>query len=163
MRLLGHSRPVWALIAGSLAQLGVLIGIGDAATQLMVWQMGAPGASLGQMAALATRYNAAPGAALIFMIGGLASLSGTLLLAAGLGRAHAVPAWTAIAVPAATIANIAGLSANSIPIIMVSYALLLAAFARIAVTVRTSPAWAAQPPTPVTARRAADSALPART
>ncbi len=160
MRLLGHSRPVWALIAGSLAQLGILIGIGDAATQLMVWQMGAPGASLGQMAALATRYNTAPGAALIFMIGGLASLSGTLLLAAGLWRAHAVPAWTAIAIPAATIANIAGLSANSIPITLVSYALLLAAFGRIAVIVRSSPAWA-QPGTPVTARPAA-TALPAR-
>ena len=160
MRLLGHSRPVWALTAGSLAQLGILIGIGDAATQLMVWQMGAPGASLGQMAALATRYNAAPGTALIFMIGGLASLCGTLLLAAGLWRAHAVPAWTAIAVPAATIASIAGLSANSIPITMVSYALLLAAFGRIAVIVRSSPAWA-HPGTPVTARPAA-TALPAR-
>ena len=67
-------------------------------TELMVWQMGAPGASLGQMAALVTRYNAAPGAALIFMIGGLATLSGTLLLSAGLWRAHAVPAWTAIAI-----------------------------------------------------------------
>jgi hypothetical protein len=160
MRLLGHSRPVWALIAGSLAQLGILIGIGDAATELMVWQMGAPGASLGQMAALAARYNAAPGAALIFMIGGLATLSGTLLLSAGLWRAHAVPAWTAIAIPIATIANIAGLSASSVPITIASFALLLAAFGRIAVIVRSSPAWT-QPDTPVTTRPAA-SALPAR-
>jgi len=160
MRLLGHSRPVWALIAGSLAGLGVLIGIGDSATQLVFWQMGAPGASLDQMAALATRYDSAPGAALIFMIGGLASLSGTLLLAAGLWRAHAVPAWTAIAVPAATIANIVGLSANSILITIASYALLLAAFGRIAVIVRSSPAWA-HPGTLVTARPAA-TALPAR-
>ena len=156
MRLLGHSRPAWALIAGSLAQLGILIGIGDAATQLMVWQMGAPGASLGQMAALATRYNAAPGAALIFMIGGLASVCGMLLLSAGLWRAHAVPAWTAIAIPAATIANIAGLSANSLPITLASYALLLAAFARIAVIVRSSPAWA-EPGTPATTRPAASA------
>src|SRR5580693_1375464 len=162
MRLLGHTRPVWALIAGSMAGLGVLIGIGDSATQLVFWQMGAPGASLDQMAALATRYNSAPGAALIFMIGGLATLCGTLLLSAGLWRAHAIPAWTAIAFPAATIANIAGLSANSVPITIASFALLLAAFARIAVTVRTSPAWP-QPPTPLTASPAADSALPART
>ncbi|HTQ93161.1 MAG TPA: hypothetical protein VMK84_27080, partial [Streptosporangiaceae bacterium] len=62
MRLLGHSRPVWALIAGSLAGLGILIGIGDSATQLVFWQMGSPGASISQMAALATRYNSAPGA-----------------------------------------------------------------------------------------------------
>jgi hypothetical protein len=94
------------------------------------------------------------------MIGGLASLCGTLLLSAGLWRARAVPAWTAIAIPVATIANIAGLSANSVPITIASYALLLAAFGRIAVIVRSSPAWA-QPDTPVTAR-SAPSALPAR-
>ena len=162
MRLLGHSRPVWALIAGSLAGLGVLIGIGDSATQLVFWQMGSPGASISQMAALATRYNSAPGAALIFMTGGLATLSGTLLLSAGLWRTHAIPAWTAAAIPVATIANIVGLSANSVPITIASFALMLAAFARIAVTVRTSPAWA-KPPTPGTASPAADSALPART
>lgn len=160
MRLLGHSRPIWALTAGSLAQLGILIGIGDAATELMVWQMGAPGASLGQMAALATRYNAAPGAALIFMIGGLATLCGLLLLSAGLWRAHAVPAWTAIAIPIATTANIVGLSANSVPITIASFALLLAAFGRIAVIVRSSPAWP-QSDTPVSTRPA-PTALPAR-
>ena len=160
MRLLGRSRPTWALTAGSVAQLGILIGIGDAATQLMVWQMGAPGASLGQMAALATRYNAAPGAALIFMIGGLATLSGMLLLSAGLWRAHAVPAWTAIAIPIATIANIAGLSANSVPITIASFALLLAAFSRIAVIVRSSSAWP-QSDNPVTTRPASTT-LPAR-
>ena len=140
-----------------------LIGIGDStATQLVFWQMGAPSASISQMVALATRYNSAPGAALIFMIGGLATLCGTLLLSAGLWRAHAIPAWTAAAIPVATIANIAGLSANSVPITIASFALMLAAFARIAVAVRTSPAWA-KPPTPVTASPAADSALPART
>ena len=160
MRLLGHTRPAWALIAGSLAELGILIGIGDSATQLVFWQMGAPGASLGQMAALATRYDSAPGAALIFMIGGLATVCGTLLLSAGLWRAHAVPAWTAIAVAAATIANVVGLSANSVPITIASFALLLAAFARIAVIVRSSPAWT-QPDITVTTGPAA-SALPAR-
>ena len=160
MRLLGHSRPVWALIAGSVAQLGILIGIGDSATQLMVWQMGAPGASLGQMAALTTRYNAAPGTALIFMIGGLATLGGTLALSAGLWRAHAVPAWTAIAIPIATTVNIVGLSANSVPITIASFALLLAAFSRVAVIVRSSSAWP-QSGTPATTRPA-PTALPAR-
>ena len=58
------------------------------------------------------------------------------------------------------IANIVGLSANSVPITIASFALLLAAFGRIAVIVRSSPAWA-QPDTPVTTRPAA-SALPAR-
>ena len=139
--LLGQTRPVWAIVAGCLAQFGILVGIGDSATELMFWQMGAPGASLGQMTALATRYDAAPGAVLVFMIGGLAALCGTLLLAAGLWRARAVPAWTAIAVAVGTIANIAGLSAASVPVTIASYALLLAAFGRIALIVHTSPAW----------------------
>ena len=160
MRLLGRSRPTWALFAGCAAQLGILIGVGDAATNLMVWQMGSRGASLSQMAALATRYNSAPGAALIFMIGGLATLSGTLLLSAGLWRTHAIPAWTAIAVAAAVIANIVGLSVGSVPITIASFALLLTAFGRIAVIVRSSPAWA-QPDTPVTTRPPA-LALPGR-
>jgi hypothetical protein len=159
MRLLGQTRPLWALLAGCLAGLGVLVSIADSASGLMYWQMSAPGASLGQMAALATRYNAAAGAAVIFMIGGLATVAGTLLLAVGLWRARAVPAWTAIAVPAATIANIAGLGASSVPITIVSYALLLAAFGRIAVIVRSSPAWP-QPDTPVTVKPAA-SPVPA--
>ena len=141
MRLLGQTRPLWALFAGCLAQFGILVGIGDSATELMFWQMGSPGASLGQMTALATRYDAAAGAALVFMIGGLAALCGTVLLAAGLWRARAVPAWTAIAVAVATIANILGLSAASVPVTIASYALLLAAFSRIAVIVRSSPAW----------------------
>jgi hypothetical protein len=160
MRLLGQTRPVWALLAGCLAQFGILVGIGDSATELMFWQMGAPGASLGQMTALATRYDAAPGAALVFMIGGMAALSGTLLLAAGLWRARAVPVWTAIAVACATVANIVGLSAVSVPVTLASYALLLAAFGRIAVIVLGSPAWD-RPGIPVTARPAA-TVQPAR-
>jgi len=75
-------------------------------------------------------------------------------------RAHAVSAWTAIAVAAAVIANIVGLSAGSVPITIASFALLLTAFGRIAVIVRSSPAWA-QPDTPVTTRPPAN-ALPAR-
>ena len=160
MRLLGQTRPLWALFAGCMAQFGILVGIGDSATELMFWQMGSPGASLGQMTALATRYDAAAGAALVFMIGGLAALCGTVLLAAGLWRARAVPAWTAIAVAVATIANILGLSAASVPVTIASYALLLAAFSRIAVIVRSSSAWDL-PGTPVTAGPAA-AVQPAR-
>jgi len=161
MRLLGQSRPTWALTAGSLAMLGILIGIGDAATELMIWQMGTPGASLSQMAALAARYDAAPGAAAIFMIGGLAALCGMLLLSAGLWRAHAVPAWAAIGAAGAIVANIAGMSASSVPVTIMSYALLLAAFARIAVIVANSAAWESQDSAPAAAP-AAGSALSAR-
>jgi hypothetical protein len=154
MRLLGQTRPAWALVAGCLAQFGILVGVGDAATELMFWQMGARGASLSQMAALATRYDTAPGATLIFMLGGIATLAGMLALSAGLWRAHAVPVWTAIAVPAATVANIVGLSGSNVPVTIASFILLLAAFGRIAAIVRTSPAWDL-PDNPVTASLAA--------
>jgi hypothetical protein len=60
----------------------------------------------------------------------------------------------------ALIANIVGLSGDSVPITIASFALLLAAFGRIAVIVRSSPAWP-QSDTPVTTRPA-PSALPAR-
>ena len=76
MRLLRQSRPTWAFLAGSLALLGVLVGIGDSATELVYWQMGTRGASLSQMTALAGRYESAPGASLIYMIGGVALLCG---------------------------------------------------------------------------------------
>jgi hypothetical protein len=47
------------LLAGWLAQFGLLVAIGDAAVELMYWQMGTPHASLAQMAALASRYESA--------------------------------------------------------------------------------------------------------
>jgi len=160
MRLLGHTRPVWALTADSLAGLGILIGIGDSATQLVFWQMGAPRRQ--------PRPDGRAGHPLQLRARSGADLHDRrprhavrekMLVSAGLCRARAIPAWTAAAIPAATIANIAGLSANSVPITIASFALLLAAFVRVAVTVRTSPAW----PQALTATPAAGSVLPART
>ena len=161
MGVLRPHRPRWAALAGSLALLGVLISIGDAATELMYWQMGAPGASLSQMAALAARYNSAPGASLIYLTGGVAALCGMALLAAGLWRSRAVPAWTAAGIFIATVLNIAGLSSASVPLAIASYALLLAALSRIAVTVANSAAWESQDSAPAAAP-AAGSALSAR-
>ena len=135
MGVLRPHRPRWAALAGSLALLGVLISIGDSGTELMYWQMGARGASLSQMASLAARYNSAPGASLIYLTGGVAVLCGMALLAAGLWRSRAVPAWTAAGIFIATVLNIAGLSSASVPLAIASYALLLAALSRIAATV----------------------------
>lgn len=135
MRVLRPSRPGWADLAGSLALFGILVSIGDSATELMYWQMGARGASLSQMAALAARYGAAPGVSLIYIAGGLAVLCGMVLLAAGLWRSRAVPAWTAAGLIVATVVNIVGLSSASVPLAIASYALMLAALGRIAVIV----------------------------
>ena len=133
MRLLGPSRPLWALLAGGLAQFGILVAIGDAAVQLMYWQMGTPHASLAQMAALASRYESAT--SFIYMIGGLSALAGLTLLGLGLWRARAVPAWAAAAIPAATVVNIVGLTFSNLPLTIISFALMLAAFARAAVII----------------------------
>jgi len=135
MRVLRPSRPGWAYLAGSLALFGILVSIGDSATELMYWQMAAHGASLSQMAALVARYDAAPGVSLIYMAGGLAVLCGMVLLSAGLWRSRAVPAWTAAGIIVATIVNIVGLSSASVPLAIASYALMLAALGRIAVIV----------------------------
>ncbi len=140
MGVLRPSRPGWAALAGSLALFGVLISIGDSATELMYWQMGVRGASFSQMAALATRYDSTPGASLIYMAGGVAVLSGMTLLSAGLWRSRAVPAWTAAGIIIATVANIAGLSSAGVLLAIVSYALVLAALGRIAVIVLSGPA-----------------------
>jgi hypothetical protein len=146
MRLLRPSRPGWAALAGGLALFGVLISIGDSATELMYWQMGVPGASLSQMAALAARYDSAPGASLIYLTGGLAVLGGMTLLSVGLWRSRSVPAWTAAGIVIATVMNIIGLSAASVPVAIVSYALLLAALGRIALLVLSAPPALSDPP-----------------
>ncbi len=135
MGVLRASRPGWANVAGSLALFGILVSIGDSAIELMYWQMGARGASLSQMAALAARYDAAPGISLIYVAGGLAVLCGMVLLSAGLWRSRAVPAWTAAGIIVATVINIVGLTSASVPLALASYALMLAAMGRIAVIV----------------------------
>ena len=135
MRVLRPSRPGWAALAGGLALFGILVSIGDSATELMYWQMGAPGASLGQMAGLAARYNSAPGVSLLYLAGGLAVLGGIALLSFGLWRSRAVPAWAAAGIAVATVLNVVGLSAASVPVAIASYALMLAAMGRIALII----------------------------
>lgn len=132
MALLRDRGPRWAFFAGALAQAGLLIAIGDAATELMYWQMGAPGASRAQMVALAERYENAAGSSLIYTVGGLASLVGIALLAVGLWRTRVAPRWAAVALVAGGVANVVGFSVASQPVLIASYVVLLAAFAPMA-------------------------------
>jgi hypothetical protein len=112
---------------GSLALLGALIAGGDAASELVAWQMAAPGADRAQMVALLHRSDSALGSSLVYTVGGLAFLVGLLLLSAGLRRARAVPTWVAIALPLGAFLNIAGLSGASTGILIVSSVILLVA------------------------------------
>jgi hypothetical protein len=120
------------LAGGRLGRIGMLvlsaslvIAIGDAMTQLMVWQMVEPGADRSQMAALMTRFDEAPGAGAVFGAGGLAYLVGTLLLTVGLARAEGFPVWIALAVGGGLILNVVGFIAASVPVILVSCVVLL--------------------------------------
>ena len=115
-------------LGGGLALLGALIALGDVMGQLTVWQMVAPGADHAQMTALLVRSDNAAGVGLVFMIGGLAILIGSFLLAAGLLRGHVVPTWAVVAFPAGVVVNLAGYTAASVAAVALSWALLLAAW-----------------------------------
>jgi hypothetical protein len=150
--LLRPHRPRWAAVAGSVALLGVLVSIGDSATELIYSKMGASGASLSQMAALATRYDSSPVTSLIYLTGGAAVLSGMALLSAGLWRSQAVPAWTAAGILVGTVLNLVGLSSASVPLAIASYTVRLAALSRIAAAiVATKPEAAGPLPEPARA------------
>jgi hypothetical protein len=133
LALLRDRAPTWAFLAGGLAQAGLLVAIGDAATELMFWQMGAPGADRAQMVALAERYDGAPGAALVYTVGGLAMLVGTALITVALWRTRVVPRWAAVALLVGAVANIQGFTWANQPLLVASYVVLLAGFAPMAV------------------------------
>jgi hypothetical protein len=127
MAVVRERQPRWAILGGVVALTGVLIGIGDAASELIYWQMGTPNADHQQMVELADRYDSATGASLVYAIGGFATLAGLVLLGIGMWRAG-VPRWAGVALPLGGIANIAGFSMGSSPVLVASYLVLLAAF-----------------------------------
>jgi hypothetical protein len=125
--LVAEQAPRLGLIGGGLALLGALIATGDATTELMYWQMGAPGADRAQMVALSDRYDNATGAALLFTVGGLALLAGLVLLAVALWRTRLAPLWVAVGLPVGGLVNIVGFSVNSNLVVTLSNVVLLAA------------------------------------
>jgi hypothetical protein len=132
LNLIREHSPRLAYLGGGVALLGMLVAIGDAATELMYWQMGSPHADHAQMTALADRYESAAGTSLIYSVGGIAALVGSVLVAVALWRTRAVPRWTAVGIVVGLVANIAGFGAASQPVLVASYVVLLAALGRIA-------------------------------
>ena len=120
----------WAYLAGGIAQAGMLVAIGDAATELMYSQMGAPPADAAQMTALANRYDSV--SAVIYTPGGLLVMVGTVLVAAALWITRVAPRWAAAAIVVSTVMNIAGFSACSKPALLASYVVMLACLGRVA-------------------------------
>lgn len=132
-RLVGEDVPWPGYIGAGLTGLGVLIAIGDSFGLLWNWQMSAPETDRTQMAALLHRFDNTSGIALVFTIGGLALVAGCVLLGIALWRSDAVPHFAAVALPAGTIANIAGFSSNSRLLLDISALILLAAFLPVAI------------------------------
>jgi hypothetical protein len=139
MRLTRERAPGWGIAGGSLSLLGALVAIGDSASQLVIWQMGARGSDQAQMAALLKRFDSALGSSLLFTIGGLAILVGTVLLGIGLRRARSIPAWAAAGLPVGTFLNIAGFAAGSVSVLILSGVVLLAALGSVGFAVLRRP------------------------
>jgi hypothetical protein len=131
MSLMRGTSPRWTYLAGGLAQIGIVVAVGDAAVELMYWKMGSHGADLAQMTALSDRYEAGTG--WIYGIGGLAFLAGSVALGAGLWRSGTLPRWAAAGVPVSVVVNVAGFAAASQPVLVASYALMLVVLGRAAV------------------------------
>lgn len=125
--LVRTSAPRLGNLGGALAVLGAPIAVGDVMTQLMSWQMTTAGADRAQMAALLNRFQDAAGANVVFGIGGLAVVVGTLLLTVGLLRGRLAPAWATIGLSLGIVANVVGFSSSNNDAVVVSWAILLIA------------------------------------
>jgi hypothetical protein len=135
--LLRGRAPLWASAAAGLTLAGVLIAVGDAATELVYWQMGAPGADRQAMVALAERYQNAPGATLVYTVGGVSTLVGLAAVSVAIWRTRVVPRWAAPALLLGGVAQVVGFSVASQALLAGSYVVLLAAFVPVARTLIT--------------------------
>ena len=135
IRILRDRAPGLAYLGGGLMMLGNVVSVGDWMSNLVQWQMAVPGANRGAMTALLTRFDETAGSAFPLQLSGLALLVGTTLLAVGLYRARAVPAWSAFGLVVGILANMAGFIAASVPLLIVSSAVLFIAMAWIGRTI----------------------------
>lgn len=147
MALIRTRSPRWSYLAGGLAQAGLLVAVGDSATELMYSQMGARSADHAQMVALSERYVSVSN--VFYAPGGLMVLVGTALVGIALWRTRVVPRWTSIALVAALVLNIGGFVAADKPVLVASYVVMLAAFGRIALVLLRPEADVVTAPEPV--------------
>jgi len=124
-----------ATVGGVILGFGTLVALGDAMSQLVVWQMGVGTADPREMAALLDRFENAGGSGAIFGVGGLSFVVGTILLTVALIRAGSTPAWASALFAVGIVVQLAGFVANSVPVILISSVILLAGMGRQAMTV----------------------------
>lgn len=129
MALLREKSPRLSYLAGGLAQIGIVIAVGDGATELMYWKMGVAG-HRDLMVSLSDAYDS--GSGWIYSIGGLAIVIGSIAMAVGLWRSRVVPRWVGAGVAVGVLANLVGFSVASQPVLIGSYVVLLAVLGRAA-------------------------------
>lgn len=117
------SRPM--RVGSALAVFGALVGVGDATTQFLIWQMATPGRNLGQLADVMQKFDNADGPAQLFALGGIALVGGTITLAVALYRAGVMPAWAGLLLGAGMIVNLIGFISLSVPVLVASSLMLL--------------------------------------
>jgi hypothetical protein len=95
-QLVGARRPGWAQAGGALAFVGLIGVIPVIAWEFVIWEMAKPARDPGEMVALLERINTAPGL-IPFYLASVALPCGFVVLALGLWRTAAAPAWQALA------------------------------------------------------------------
>jgi Domain of unknown function (DUF4386) len=138
---LAHRRsPAWANVGGALAVLGAITSVAD--TRLWVFaqqQMATPAADRPQMVALMHRLDQAMSGSLPFILGDIALVTGTVVLAIGLYRSRSVPAPAAAAIGVGTIGTLAAWFVSSQPTLIAASVLLLAGYGWIGITLLRQP------------------------
>jgi len=132
-----NGAPRTAIVGGGLLQLGAYVALIDSATQLVYWKMGRPVADRVAMAALLHRYENAPAASVIFMVGALSLVVGSVLLAVALVRSRTAPLWAALVLPIGMVANIAAFVGSSRLLLIGSSVVLLVPLGLVALSGRS--------------------------
>jgi hypothetical protein len=139
MQLTRERMPLPAILGAGLMEIGVLVGIADAGTQLVYWQAGARGANAAEMAALLHRFESAPGATAIFMIGGLSLMAGSVLVGIALWRARVAPGWAGLCLPVGLIGTVVAFGAGSRPMLVGASVVLVVGLSRVALVREAAP------------------------
>lgn len=123
-RLTAAGAPRLSAVGATLLGFSSIVAVGDAATQLVTWQMVQPGSDRAQMVALLDRYDNSTAASLLYLPGGLALLVGAALLSLALWRTRVAPRWAAVSFGLGLAVNLFGFMSSSIPVIALGAAVM---------------------------------------
>jgi hypothetical protein len=131
--LVRERSPRLGAIGGALGALGAIIAVGDVMSQFFVWKMVTPGLDRAQTAELLHRVDNAAAVDLVYSVGGLAVLAGTIMLTVGLVRGRVAPTWVAVGLTLAVVANLVAFTSASAAGVAASWLILLASMGALGV------------------------------